>query len=259
MRRLSLIVAISGRRGLVLLALAVVFGLMVTAPALASTETATVHGTLVDDSVVQKTITGAVVTVAGIAATVDGQGFTASGVPLGQQTIEVRAPRHLAVKKTIEIIAGDNAIDVAVPITVRETMLRFKAASIAKRYAMFHQDMKAHVSYAQYRTFLRRIHHYPERYHRIVAIRTHLKWVLDKRDPPYLHVRQVVWRVTTSWPTGEVTWRKSYFWHKVSGRWGLLFDWREVLSVLKGQALPDAEPACWQSASSQARNRAESA
>ncbi len=205
--------------------------------ALAADGTASVHGVLTENAVVKEPIVNASVTVGGIAATVTGASYAASGVPVGPQRVLVRAPGHPAYTGTVMVIPGDNTFNVRLLLTVRETYLRYyKEYNHARFYTawkMVHPDVRGHLiqwghvlTYQRYVAYMR-TWKLPFVSMRIVSIGTQATW----RPRPAAHLvhttyynLQKIVRVIRYRYDQVYTDRCYNRWQRISGRWYIIFD-----------------------------------
>lgn len=187
-----------------------------------------VHGALTENAVSKEPILKPVVTVAGMPATVKGQSFEVAGVPVGPQPLVVSAPGHAIFKRTIVVLPGDNTVDVQLQLTVRETYLRYFAAYNSSRfylaYRMVHPDVRRHYTYRQYASYMRIFIPYLSM--RIVSIRTLPKWTPTYLHKTYHNVKLATRVLRYRCGTDICTERGVQRWHRVSGRWYCIFDWR---------------------------------
>jgi hypothetical protein len=123
-------------------------------------EDGTVMGVLRENAVVKEPIKQAKVTVAGEKVTLDGNRFTAVGVPVGEQTVTVIAPGHERLYRQIEIAPGVNEVKLALDIGVVATSRRYEEAKQAKRYrrayAFLHPDIRSLCTFAKFVAGVRR-------------------------------------------------------------------------------------------------------
>jgi hypothetical protein len=218
------------RHRLVFLCVVLAFALLALVGPAAAEDTGVVHGTLTDNAVVKRAITDASVSIAGIPSAVDGQTYTVEGVPLGQQMLVVSAPRHVTLRRTVEVLAGDNTVDVSLGITAAETYRRyFNAYNHWKywtAYKMVHPDVRAHYAFARYRAVMYFFTHPRYLSMRIVRTSTLATWRPEYLQKTYKDVKVIKSVRRYPWMGDIVTERGTGHWDKISGRWYSIFDWR---------------------------------
>lgn len=209
----------------------------VATPALAE-DTAVLHGVLSDNAVVKKPVLEATATVAGIAATIDGQSYRAEGLPIGPQTIVVTAPRHITRTQVVHLVPGDNTLDVALDLTVRETYKRYYAAYNHSRFypawKMVHPDVRGHMlqwgktlTYSRYVWYMK-TWNLPFLSMRIKSVSSVAAWTPRKQanlpHARYTDLKRIV-RVIRYRYSSDVFRERCYnLWQQISGRWYIIFD-----------------------------------
>lgn len=211
--------------------------LMFAAPALAA-DTATVRGTLTENATVIKAVTGAQVSVGGVSATVSGQSYQAIGVPLGTQPLVVTAPGHVKVVKAVELVAGDNVVDVVLDVKLKTTYTRYYQAYSHGHYrtawGMMHPDVLDHLrvdgrrfTYKRYARFVKSwaTRWISGRYLRIE--KTHRVWKTaagSGLQPRYYDVKCIEYLHRLVYCGQLLKERGNSHWLQESGRWYLIFD-----------------------------------
>lgn len=201
-------------------------------------ETAVVRGSITENAAVIESVAGASVTIAGVAAVVQDQSYEVSGIPVGQQTLVVTAPGHPKLEKTVELVAGENVVDVVLDLTARTTYLRYfhaySTGHLRTAWKMMHPDLldrldfrKKPFTFKRWAAFMTNRIHY--RTVRIVKIRTHETW---KPHFPRNGLRRGYADVKCV--TTRFFWREDgrdltqlccspSHWQQISGRWYVLF------------------------------------
>jgi len=209
--------------GVVLLGALLIF----SSPVLASADTAVVRGVLTENAAVMKLVVNAKVTIAGVPATVSGQGFTVANVPVGMQSMVASAPGHVTLKKTIDVLPGQNTLTVALAITVGETYRRyFNAYNHARfrvAYRMVHPDVRRHQTLSQFAASIRPF--LPWLSMRIVGIKTLAKWRPQYLGKTYYNVKAVDRVLRYKCIDGVCAERGVRHWDRISGRWYLISNW----------------------------------
>jgi hypothetical protein len=200
--------------------------------------TAAVHGVLSDNAVVKKPVLNASVTVGGVPATIDGQGYSIQGVPVGLQTVVVAAPRHSTATRIVTLLPGDNTLDVALDLTVRESYLRYYAAYNHRRFdpawRMVHPDVRGtmlqwgkKLTYSRYVWYMK-TWNLPFVSMRVKSVSSLATWRPEKRaglpHARYTDLKRVI-RVICYRLDGTVVDERCYnLWQEISGRWYIIFD-----------------------------------
>lgn len=211
--------------------------LVVTAPALAA-DTATVRGTLTENATVTRTVTSAYVSVGGVVATVTGQTYQATGVPLGSQPLVVTAPGHVKVEKTVELVAGDNVVDIIIDVKLKTMYMRYYQAYSHGHYStawrMMHPDVLDHLvvdgSRFTFKRYVRFIKSWATRWIscRYLGIEeTHRVWKTaagSGLQARYSKVKCVEYLHRLAYGGQTQRERGNCHWLKESGRWYLIFD-----------------------------------
>lgn len=206
-------------------------------PALAE-DTAILHGVLSDNAVVKKTVVNPTVTVGGIAATIDGTSYLAQGLPVGPQTVVITAPRHMTWAQIVTLLPGDNTLDVALDLTVRETYQRYYAAYNHRRFGpawkMVHPDVRdtmlqwgKRLTYSRYVWYMKGWN-LPFLSMRIKSISDLATWRPRERagmpHAKYTDLKRVI-RVIRYRFSGRVVAERCFNqWQQISGRWYIIFD-----------------------------------
>lgn len=211
--------------------------LVLAAPALTA-DTATVRGSLTENATVAKAITGARVSVGGVLATVSGQSYAATGVPLGSQPLVVTAPGHVKVEKLVELVAGDNIVDVVLDVQLKTMYMRYYQAYSHGHYRtawrMMHPDVLDHLVVDGHRYTCRRYARFIKSWAtkwiscRYLGIeKTHRVWKTKAGSGlrrQYTNVKCVEYLHRFVWCGQTLRERGNSHWLRETGRWYLIFD-----------------------------------
>jgi hypothetical protein len=211
--------------------------LVLATPALAQ-DAAVVHGVLSDNAEVKKPVVNPTVTVAGITATIDGSSYIAQGLPVGPQTLVVAAPGHVTSTQIVTLLPGDNTLDVALDLTVRETYQRYYAAYNHRRFGsawqMVHPDVRGtmlqwgkRLTYSRYVWYMKGWN-LPFLSMRIERLSNLATWKPQERaglpHARYTDLKRIVRVIRYRFDGGVVAERCVNQWQQISGRWYIIFD-----------------------------------
>lgn len=190
-------------------------------------EDGTVQGALKENAEVRESIAKAHVTIAGKTATLtQGGHFSATGVPVGSQTLVVSAPGHATYTKEIDIAPGDNQVTAVLDLTPVETYMRYylsyRFGRYRDAYRILHPDVRQHYSYKKFVKDMK-----GEITLGVSVLGTHTlsKWHPSFAHNTYYHVVAVdrAYRYQDAW--GKWTDNTTHHWVQNNGRWYLIWDW----------------------------------
>lgn len=188
----------------------------------------TVQGALKENAEVREPIAKAKVTIAGKPASVARGGrFTATGIPVGTQTVVVTAPGQPTYTKQVVIAPGANTVDAVLNLTPVETYMRYYLAYRFNRfhdaYLMLHPDVKKHYSYKK---FVKDMKSQITLGIKIFGTHTMAKWHPAYAHKTYHGVVAIDRAYTYRDAYGTATENYTQHWQQVNGRWYIIFDWR---------------------------------
>ena len=187
----------------------------------------TVNGTREENAEVTEPITRAKVTIAGKpAAVAKGGHFTATGVPVGTQTVVVAAPGHAAYTKQVTTSPGINDVCAVLNLTPVETYMRYYLGYGFGRYrdaySLVHPDVRKHYSYKK---FVKDMKASITLGVRVLAVHGLATWRASYAHKTYHHV--VALDRAYHYQDGWRTWTDNSTQHfmQINGRWYIFFDW----------------------------------
>ena len=192
-------------------------------------EDGTIVGVLRENAEVKKPIKKAKVTVAGEKVTLDGNRFTAVGVPVGEQTVTIAAPGHRAYEQTVEVAPGENKLKVSLELTPTETYMRYYQAyrfnRLREAYRFLHDDVKKHETYKH---FAKDMGDGSD----VVGIklfepRSMKKWRCKWAKKTYKDIAAIDRVVRYQDAYGAYSDNNTQHWQQIDGRWYIIFDWRD--------------------------------
>jgi hypothetical protein len=189
----------------------------------------TVTGVITENAEVKEPLKKVKVTLAGVPVKVEGKHFTAVGIPVGTQTLVVKAPGHETYKSTLEVAPGDNSAEVTLNLTPTETYLRYYQAYRFDRlrlaYRFLHKDIKKHDSYKHFAKEMGDVSD-------ILGIklfepRSMGKWKCAWTKKTYKDVVAIDRATRHQTVYGAYTDNRTQHWQQIDGRWYLIYDWRD--------------------------------
>jgi hypothetical protein len=187
----------------------------------------TVNGTLKENAEVREPITKAKVTIAGNpAALTQGGHFTATGVPVGTQTLAVSAPGHATYTQQVMISPGINDVSAVLNLTPVETYMRYYMAYRFGRYrdaySILHPDVRKHYSYKK---FVKDMKTSIALGVKVLGVHGLAQWHASFAHKTYYHVVAVDRAYHYQDAYGTWTDNSTHHWVQIKGRWYLIWDW----------------------------------
>ena len=187
----------------------------------------TVNGTLKENAEATEPIKKAKVTIAGKpAAMTQGAHFTATGVPVGMQTLVVSAPGHAAYTKQLMISPGINDLSAVLNLTPVETYMRYYAAYRFNRWReahlFVHPDVKRHESYKAFIKDMKQggiVVGF-----KLFGSRVLSKWHCPWAKKTYRHVVAIDRSIRYQTGYGAYSDNYTQHWVAMNGRWYIIYD-----------------------------------
>jgi len=189
----------------------------------------TVQVALTENAEVREPIAKVQVAFAGKPASLtQGAHFTATGVPVGTQTMVVTAPGHATYTQQVVISPGINDVSAVLNLTPVETYMRYYLAYRFGRYRdayrILHPDVRKHYSYKKFVTDMKGEVTLGVK---VLATHTLAKWRPSFAHKAYYHVVAVDRAYHYQDAYGTWTDNSTHHWVQINGRWYLIWDWRQ--------------------------------